>query len=182
MPKDGEHSRTLQDSSKIHLVTPSGKWHNFIINIDSELCTLCYCSIFTSQWSFTVSLNRRKKIWCPNGDGTLVKTIGIMITLTRTDVYQLTVKRTTCDIRTSIKWEGTRESAWFTLTGGAETRTSESTLKWGRDTISSQPWVVSTMKVSTRTQLPRTKLSLISEQAKLQDDHAIYPSPSKINI
>ena len=171
--RDGGLSRTSLDSSKIPSVIPSGKWHSFTINIDSELSTLYSCSTSTNQWCSTCSLSRRKKIWCPSGDGILEKLISTMMPLTLIDVYLLTVRRTTWDIRTSIKWEGTRESAWSILTGGAETKTSESTSRWERGTTSNQPWADSTTRVSTRTPLLRIRHSLISEQVKLQDEHWI---------
>jgi len=168
--RDGGLSRTSLDSSKIPSVIHSGKWHSFIINTDSELSTLSFFSTFINQWCSTCWLNRKKKTWCPSGDGILEKPISTMMLHIRIDVYRLTVRRTTCDIRTSIKWEGTRELVWSILTGGAETKTSESTSRWERGTISSQPWVVSTTKVSTRTPLQRIKHLLILEQAKLLDD------------
>jgi hypothetical protein len=159
--RDGGLSRTLLDSSKIPSVIPSGKWHSFIINIDSELSTPCFFSTFINQWCSTCWLSRRKKTWCLSGDGILEKLISTMMPLILIDVFLQTVRRTTWDIRTSIKWEETRESVWSILTGGAETKTSESTSRWERGTTLSQLWVVSTTKVSTRIPLQRIKHSLI---------------------
>ena len=170
LPKDGEHSRTSPDSLKIPSDIPSGKLHSFTINTDSELSMPCFCSTSTNQWCSTCSLSKRKKTWCQSGDGILEKTIGIMITLTLTDVCPLIVRRTTCDIRTSIKWEETRELAWSISIGGAETRISESTSKWERDMTSNQLFLVSITMISMLQLKDRTTNGPLWEHPNNQDE------------
>ena len=170
-PKNGEHSKILLDLWRIHSVTHSGKLPNYQTKTELEYCGSSWSGIYTSHSSSTSSQSKRRRVWWISGDGILVRTISSMMVHTLTDGSQLIERRTMWDIPTSIRWEETRESVWSTLIGGAETKTSESTSIWERDTRSDQLSQVSITKKSTLNLLLRIRLGLTSEQPKLLDDH-----------
>ena len=130
----------------------------------------CWSSICTNHSASTCSPNRRRRVWYLSGDGTSARTTSITTTLTLIDVYRLIARRTTFATRTSIRWREIRESVRFILTGGAETKTSESTSRWERGTISSQQWAASTTRPSIRRLLRRIRPWSIWELVRPQDE------------
>ena len=84
---------------------------------------------------------------------------------------QWTERRTTLDIVMPIKLEDQRESQWSTPTGGAETKTSESTSTWERDTISDQLSLASITSQFSKRPKNKTKLGPLSEPLKKPNEH-----------
>jgi len=170
-PKSGEHSKTLQDSSRIHSAILSGSSQPLPVKTELELPT-CSCSgIYTNHLSYTWSLSKRRRAWWISGDGTMVTTISTMMVLTVIEDSQLIDIKTMSDTPTSIKSRGTRECPWSISIGGAEIKTSESTSTWERETTSSQPCLGSTMSHSMRRPCKRTSNGPTSELLNSPDDH-----------
>ena len=149
-------SRTSLDSSKIHLVIPSGKLPLLQTKTGFVSCMFFWFSTFTNHSCSTFWPNLRKRTWLPNGDGTLVKTTSTTVTLRLIGDSQLTDTRTIWGILIPISNSGTRESLWSTPIGGAETRSLESTSTWERGTAWNHPYLASTTMIYSRRPRPKT--------------------------
>ena len=155
-------SRTSQDSSKIHLVIPSGKLQLFQTKTEFASSMYSWYSTCISHLCSIFWLKPKKRTWLLTGDGTLVRTTSITATLHLIEDFQLIDTRITWDTLTSISNSGTRKSLWSTPTGGAEIKCSESISTWERGTTWSPQCPASIMKKSMPTPRLRTLNGLAS--------------------
>jgi hypothetical protein len=131
--KNGELTRISQDSSRIHLLTLSGRSIHFMLRTGLDLCGVYSSSISTSHSYSTSSLKTRRRRWLNIGDIDLERFQKRIWDQTRIEDSQLTERRIMSDTLISIKYEGTRDCLWSGTIGGAETRTLESISRWERD-------------------------------------------------
>ena len=172
--RNGVHSRTFHASSKIHLDTLTGRLTHSTSRTVSDLCgpvlsTTCITHSYCTCWSRT-----RRRIWLHTGATELVRLTTVTALLTVMFVTQPIALRTMFVTPTSIRFVVTRDSAWFTLTGGAVTKISVSTSKCARSTTSVQLSQVSTTKRSTTTSQLKMPASMLCATHRLPSDLIDY--------
>ncbi len=144
--RNGVHTRTSLDSSKIHLDTLTGRSTHSTSRTVLDLCGAVLSTTYITHSCCTSWLRTRRRIWLRTGATELVRLMPITDLLTVKFVTQPIVLRTTFVTLTSTKSAETRDSAWFTRTGGAATKTSVSTSRCARRTTSVPQSQASTTK------------------------------------
>ena len=168
--RNGELSRTSVDLWNTQLVTCTGRPRFSADKTECAFCTLTWFTCCSNTTGSPSKLRQRRTQWLLAGGTQLVRLMTRIQTQWTQDQCLMTTKRTTFVTLTSIKFAETSVWKLSTSTGGAETKTSESTSRCVRSTTSDQVPLASTTKRSTKTPPKLTQSSLPCATRDKQSD------------